>query len=351
MTTERIMLGFLLVGVAYGCGVVLWPFLSAILWAAILTFTTWPLFKRLRRRIPPVLAAVTMMIICAVAIVLPLALLTSTGIQDLPAATASITAGLAHFRKNEAAPLWIAHIPYLGGKLTALYTEWTRDIGSIGATIRPYAGQIARYTISVLIQIAGGLVELVMALFIAFFFWLNGDALGRVITSLLRRVTGDYAYRLIDVIGSVVRGTVYGILGTAIIQGVLTTIGMMLCGVPEAGLLGGCAAFVAVFPVGAPIVWVPTALWLILNGSWAKGLFLAIYGVIIISGADHIIRPAFVARGAQLPYLLTVLGVLGGVITLGGVGIFIGPVLLGVGYTLTTEFASGAYAQTRPDTL
>jgi len=199
-------------------------------------------------------------------------------------------------------------------------------------------------------QLASGIAELLMALFVALFFWINGDALGRVIRALLTRITGDYAARLIAVIGNVIRGTVYGILGTAIVQGVLTAIGLLIFGVSDPVLLGGLAAFFAVFPVGAPLVWVPAAIWLAVHHHLAAGIGLAVYGIVLISGADHIIRPAFIARGAQLPYLLTVLGVLGGVVALGGLGIFLGPVLLGVGYTLTVEFANGRAGSSMPAT-
>lgn len=343
MTTERIMLGLLLVGVAYGCGVVLWPFLSAILWGAILTFTTWPLFKRLRRHMRAPLAAVVMMVCSAIAIVMPLALLTSTGIADLPLIIGGINAEIEALGRTHPAPNWLASLPAVGPQLSTAYLHWNHDVRGLGEALHPYAGQIAHYALKALMQMASGLAELVMALFIALFFWISGDSLGRVIHAVLTRITGSYADRLITIIGGVIRGTVYGILGTAIVQGVLTAIGLFISGVPAPVLLGGVAAFVAVFPVGAPLVWAPAAIWLALHHHLGWGLFLAGYGIIFISGADHIIRPAFIARGAQLPYLLTVLGVLGGVVTLGGLGIFLGPVLLGVGYTLTTEFARGAY--------
>jgi predicted PurR-regulated permease PerM len=95
-----------------------------------------------------------------------------------------------------------------------------------------------------------------------------------------------------------------------------------------------------VLPVGAPLVWIPSALWLMAGGHLGWGIFLAIYGVLAVSGADSVIRPWFIARGAQLPFVLTVLGVLGGALAFGLLGIFLGPVLLGVGYTLVNEWAT-----------
>ena len=135
------------------------------------------------------------------------------------------------------------------------------------------------------------------------------------------------------------RGVVYGILLTAIVQGVLTAFGLWLSGVPRPVLLGAVAGFLSVLPIGAPVVWIPAALWLMSSGHLGWGIFLAIYGVVAVSGANSVIRPWFIARGAQLPFLLTVLGVLGGAIAFGLLGIFLGPVLLGIGYTLVNEWA------------
>lgn len=344
MKTERIILGFVLVGIAYGCGIILWPFLSAILWAAILTFASWPIYRWLRRHIRPALAALTMMMLSAVTIIVPLSVLTSAGISDIPATIASLDTLLLKAASAGPPPAWMGRIPMAGPHLVEGWYHLTHDVGAATEMLRPYFGQIAHFTLAVLVKLASGLVELVMALFVAFFLWLNGDALGMTITALIARIAGPRATpRLINVIGRTIRGTVYGVLGTAIIQGVLTGIGLMIAGVPSPVLLAGIAAFVAVFPIGAPLIWIPAAIWLAMTHYVGHGLFLAAYGVIVISGADHLIRPIFISRGAQLPYLLTVLGVLGGVVAFGGLGIFLGPVLLAIGYTLTSEFAAGPH--------
>jgi predicted PurR-regulated permease PerM len=338
MMPERIMMGLLLGGVATGCVMVLWPFFSAILWAAILVFATWPVFVRLRSHVGRFPAAIMMMIVTALLVVLPIGLVASAGVEDAPGMLRAAM-GLAAVGLPEP-PHWIARVPFVGRQLTETLHRWSIDLGQVGATLQPYLGTIARQVLAVLVQIASGLLQLVLALFIGFFFWISGDALGGTLTAIIRRIAGPYADRLLGVAGSTVRGTVYGILGTAIVQGILTGIGFYIAGVPSPVLFGGIAAFVAVLPIGAPLVWVPGAVWLALSHHLGWGIFLALYGVLAISGADHVIRPVFIARGAQLPYLLTALGVLGGVLTFGGLGIFLGPVLLGLGYTLAVEFAA-----------
>jgi predicted PurR-regulated permease PerM len=126
------------------------------------------------------------------------------------------------------------------------------------------------------------------------------------------------------------------------VQGILTTFGLWLSGVPRPLLLGLVAGGLSVLPIGAPVVWIPAALWLLSQGHTAWGVFLLAYGVIAVSGADSVIRPFFISRGAQLPFLLTMLGVLGGAIAFGLLGIFVGPVLLGVGASLVNEWATPA---------
>jgi predicted PurR-regulated permease PerM len=123
----------------------------------------------------------------------------------------------------------------------------------------------------------------------------------------------------------------------------LTAFGLALAGVPRVILLGTVVAFLAVLPIGAPLVWIPAAIWLLAGGHTGAGIFLIIYGIVVVTGLDHVIRPYFISRGARIPYLLTVLGVLGGVLAFGALGIFLGPVLLAVGYMLVVDFADPSF--------
>jgi predicted PurR-regulated permease PerM len=187
-----------------------------------------------------------------------------------------------------------------------------------------------------------------LALFMAFFFYVYGEPIAARLRLILHRVAGDQADRLAEVTGATVRGVVYGIVGTAVVQGILTAFGLFLSGVPRPLLLGGIAGVLSVLPIGAPVVWIPAALWLLGTGHIAWGVFLAVYGVVAVSGADSVIRPWFIARGAHLPFLLTILGVLGGALAFGLLGIFLGPVLLGVGFTLMTEWLNAKERDARP---
>ena len=339
MTIERLLLVLLLAAVALGCGLVLYPFLASVLWAAILVFTTWPVFQwmRARLRLGTVLAAMAMTLLTALVVLLPLALLASDGAADLDALRASVEDLLA--AGLPPAPLWLAGLPSVGPSLERLWNGWAADLGVMASFFRPWFGLIAENGLEVLLGIANGIVRFTLALFIAFFFWVSGAALGLHLRAVLHRIVGARADDLIRVTGNVVRGTVYGILGTAIVQGILTAFGLWLVGVPRPVLLGALASIVSVLPIGAPLIWLPAAVWLLVDGGTARGVFLLVYGVVAVSGADHTIRPYFIARGAHLPFLLTVMGVLGGVLQFGLLGIFLGPVLLGTGFSIVVEFS------------
>lgn len=336
---ERALMGILLGGIAVGCVLVLRPFLSALLWAAILVFTTWPVAEwlRLRLRLGRAATAGLMVGLTAVVVVLPLALAAPGSASDVNQLRALIEDSLRGGLPT--APGWVYRVPLLGHALTELWNYWAADLSALAEALRPYFGMIAETGLNLLLGIAGGVLSFVLALFVAFFFYIHGEPISGRLRVLLHRIAGERADRLIAVTGATVRGTVYGILGTAIVQGILTGFGLWVCGVPRALLLGAVAGFLSVLPIGAPLVWIPAALWLMSTGWLVWGVGLAIYGVLAISGADNVIRPWFISRGARLPFLLTVLGVLGGALAFGLLGVFLGPVLLGVGFTLVVEFA------------
>ena len=335
---ERVLVGLLLAGLAVGCVLVLLPFLPAIIWAVILAYSTFPVFEWLRRRMRRGMAAGAMVAITAVCLVLPLALLVPGGADDVSALQAAAERALQAGLPGP--PGWVAHVPLIGPTISAYWASWANDLSVMVAFFRPYLGIVISNGLSLLLGIAGGVVQFVMALVIGFFLWHSGDRLASRLLMLARRIAGPSADKLLHLVGATVRGTVYGILGTAVVQGMLTAFGLWLTGVPRPVLLGAVAAFLSVLPVGAPLVWIPAALWLLWMGHTAWGVFLGIYGVVCISGADNVIRPYFIARGAQLPFILTILGVLGGAVAFGLLGIFVGPVLLGVGFTLVAQYAA-----------
>jgi predicted PurR-regulated permease PerM len=280
-----------------------------------------------------------MVLLTAVVLVLPLGVAAPNSAEDVTALRVVVMGWMRAGLPD--APQWVFDIPLIGPTVGELLNHWAADISAMLEAMRPYYGVVVEGSLNILLGIANGVLMFLLALFIAFFFYVYGDVIAARMRQILHRIAGEQADRLIRVTGATVRGVVYGILGTAVVQGFLTAFGLWLSGVPRPVLLGTVAGLLAVLPIGAPLVWIPAALWLMTSGHLGWGIFLAAYGTGIISGADSLIRPWFIARGAQLPFLLTILGVLGGAMAFGFLGIFLGPVLLGIGFTLMNEWAAG----------
>ena len=213
-----------------------------------------------------------MVALTAVVLVLPLALAAPGGANDVNHLRGVIEDALRAGLPGS--PDWVFEIPLVGQTLGDLWNRWAADITVMVEALRPYFGIVLEGGLSLLLGLANGVLLFVLALFIAFFFYLYGEPIAERLRMILQRIAGARAKRLIEVTGATVRGVVYGILLTAIVQGMLTAFGLWLSGVPRPVLLGAVAGFLAVLPIGAPVVWIPAALWLMSSGHLGWGIFL-----------------------------------------------------------------------------
>jgi len=335
-----------LVALLIGCFLVLRPFLSALLWAAILAFCTWPAFRTLRDRLQlsPTVAALAMVTLEMLLVGLPLlfaAPIRAEDVQNLRNSVEGLIAGGLSGLGDK-----LAAIPWIGSFLYGQWQSLQLDFSPLTNLLQPYAGVIAQQALAFLLAILSGLAELVLAILLSFFFYRDGPRMAAGLEAVVGRMAGPQARRLVQLTANVTLGVVYGLLGTALAQGLLTGIGLWIAGVPQPVLLGVVAGVISILPVGAPLVWLPAALWLLSQGSTGWGIFLLVYGAFGISSVDNVIRPWLISRGADLPLLLTILGALGGVLAFGFLGLFLGPVLLAVGFTLLRD-----WAEEEPQTL
>ena len=330
-----------LAGLAAACLLVLRPFISALLWAVILVFATWPvfIFVRQRLRCSSSVAALLMVVAMFLLVGLPIVLAAPTSREEIEALRGSIegliTEGLPGLGR------WLSGLPVVGTWIHGWIGDAEFDLLGLAGLLRPYAGTLTQQAVAILLAVLSGLAELLLAIVLAFFFYRDGPAIAMRAGALMRRLAGATGTRMMRLAADVTRGVVWGLVGTALAQGILAGIGMWIAGVPQPVMLGVVTGVISILPVGAPIVWVPAGLWLLTQGQTGWGIFMLAYGGLVISSVDNIIRPWAIARGASLPLLLTLLGALGGVFAFGFLGLFLGPVVLAVGYTLLLEFASG----------
>jgi predicted PurR-regulated permease PerM len=137
----------------------------------------------------------------------------------------------------------------------------------------------------------------------------------------------------------------YGLLGTALAQAAVAAVGFLIAGVPGVAMLSVATFLFSLIPVGPPIIWGGAAIWLFSQGSTGWGIFMLVWGTFLISGVDNVVKPMLISRGSSLPFLLVLLGVLGGVLAFGFVGLFIGPTLLAVALGLLRNWTSESEVQ------
>lgn len=231
--------------------------------------------------------------------------------------------------------------------MQAYWASIAHDSASLFEDLKQYIDPLRASALASGAAVAHALLQLTLSIFIAFFFYRDGAALSRRLTAGVGRIAGERGQRLIDVAVATTRGVVYGILGTAIVQGVLAGIGFWFAGVPAAPLLGLVTFFLSPVPVGPPLVWGPAAIWLFAQDHLGWGVFMLIWGTAVVSSIDNVIKPLIISHGSNLPFALVLLGVLGGVIAFGFIGVFLGPTLLAIGFALVQEWSEEEHKRLR----
>ncbi len=327
----------LLVG---ACFVVLKPFVVAVIWAAILCFVTWPLYSILenwlgKRR---TVAAALMTLMISLVVVVPLGIIGMSLADSFKIAISSIFQ-IARDGLPEP-PQWIERLPIVGSMLYSHLTELAHHRENTLSEISLLLSKSKSWFVARGFDLGQGAFQLILSVFISFFFYRDGVMFVEKLQSAIDRVVGDRTQRLLAVTTGTIKGVVYGILGTALVQGVLAGLGFWFMGVPVPILLGLLTFFLALFPAGAPFVWFPASIWLFYKAGALWGFISLIYGFLVVSGVDNFLKPYLISRESHLPFILVFLGILGGMIAFGFIGLFLGPTLLAVGYSLLQEWCT-----------
>ncbi|HEY6070628.1 MAG TPA: AI-2E family transporter [Chthoniobacterales bacterium] len=335
---ERIIAGIILLTLLGGCFLVLRPFLSALLWAAVLCFSTWPIYKRLLWivRGHRTLAALLMSALIFLVVLVPfvvIAAAVSDNVRDLTVATNEwINSGVP------APPHWLGKIPVFGH---GAVEHWQALASDRAKLIEESKKLIEPLSVALLVigkVVGSGLVALALSILIALFFFRDGESLAQNLDTTIKRIAGDRGHRLLTLAGDTVRGVVYGILGTALVQAIMAGIGFLIAGVPGAGMLALLTFFLSVVPVGPPLIWIPATFWLFHQGQTGWAVFMLVWGI-GVSSVDNVVKPWLISQGSDMPFLLILFGVLGGAFAFGFIGVFLGPTLLAVVYRIITEWA------------
>ncbi len=316
---------------------VLSPFLAALAWAGILAYVTWPLHQRLCRRLPgrDNLCALLMTLGVAATLLLPMVWVLFTLAGDV----AAVSATFKQLATHGLPPLPAGVLDWPGGAwIAAQYQRVQADPGwlrlqfeALGLTdsgsLKVVAGGVGR-----------NVAKFGLAVFALFFLYRHGDNVLAQFRGVATRWLGEAARGYIQAVGVTVRAVVFGIVLTALAQGLLAGLGYWVAGVSAPVLWGVITALVSLIPFVGPVVWIGLSLGLLANGETQAALGLFLWGALVVSWVDNLIRPLVISGPTRIPFLLVFLGVLGGLNAFGLIGLFLGPALLAVSVAIWREW-------------
>ena len=336
--TDRLLMQILLLALLAACLLVLAPFWSALFWAAVLAFASWPLMRLLtnaldgRVNLAAGLLTTGWMLLVAGPLVW-LGFNLADHVQNLVALLQGFQVdGLPD------APAWLDDLPLIGPRLASLWNTVDVQGAAMLANARPYLGQIGNWVLARSAQLGGGMLELTLSLVLVFFFYRDGPLMADKVRRGLERLIGVRAEHYQNLVAGTVQRVVNGVIGTAAAQALLALIGFLIVGVPGAVVLALLTFALSLIPMGPPLVWAPVTAWLVYRGDYGLAVFLGIWGTFIISGVDNVLKPYLISRGGNLPLVVVLLGVFGGILAFGFMGLFLGPTLLAVAYSLIGDW-------------
>ena len=330
------------VGLIGGSLWILSPFLGAFVWATMIVVATWPVMRRVERmcgrRRTLAVAIMSLGLLAMLIVPLGIALQAVFGHVDELAALLEKLPQM----QLPAAPEWLARVPFAGERIQATWNRLAAEgLAEVMAQAQPHIRTGATWLAKQAGSFAVLLVQFALIVILAAVLYAGGEAWAAWIRGFARRLADQQGDRMVVLAGQAIRGVALGVVVTALVQSILGGIGLVIVGVPFAGVLTAIMFALCIAQLGPIIVLLGAAVWAFygLGPGWAT--FLLVWSI-VVGTMDNFLRPVLIRRGADLPLLLIFAGVIGGLIAFGVVGIFVGPVLLAVAYTLLDEWVSTA---------
>jgi predicted PurR-regulated permease PerM len=314
---------------------ILRPFLPAVIWAATLVIATWPLMQRVQSRLwnSRALAVTAMTLILLLVFIVPSWFAIGTIVQD----SDKIVGWAQSIASMNLPPLpaWLGDLPVIGQKIISIWHRFQQSgVRKLLEEAVPYAGAITQWFIGAVGSFGTLLVQLLLTVVLAAIMYARGEVAAATAIRFGIRLAGERGEQSVRLAAQAIRGVALGVVVTALVQSAIGGFGLILAGVPFASVLCGVMFMLCIAQLGPALVLVPAVLWMFTRGddpAWA--VFLLVCSIVAI-GVDNILRPILIRRGADLPLLLILAGVIGGLMAFGLIGIFLGPTVLAVGYKL-----------------
>jgi predicted PurR-regulated permease PerM len=319
---------------------VLRPFLPAVIWATMIVVATWPALcavqARLWGRRSLAVAAMTLGMLAILAAPLMVAILTIAEHADLLLTWVKTLPT----RTMPAPPDWVAALPIVGSRLAV---EWERIAAArpedLASRVTPYLAGTARWLFGQAGSLGALLVQLLLTVAASALLYARGETVAAGVRAFARRLAGDAGERVVILSAAAIKSVALGIVVTALVQSVIGGIGLAVTGVPHPLLLSSIMFLLAVAQIGPLPVLFGGAIWLYIGGQTVWAVVLLVWSVFTAS-LDNVLRPMLIRRGADLPFILIFAGVLGGMLAFGLIGLFVGPVVLAVTYTLLVAWVA-----------
>ncbi|ENV12128.1 AI-2E family transporter [Acinetobacter schindleri] len=329
-TLQKVLLFGLFFILLYLSFNVLKYFIVPVVWAAIIAYMTWPLYQSIKRSVGsrPNLSAIIMMIMVTLVVGIPL----TFAIFLLQHEGRSLYYELQKqvFSGHLNVPDFIRNLPLVGKEISRTLRDINNDPNSIVQNISIWIQGHLNYGKVVFNEISKNLIKLGFAMLSLFFFYRDGEIILKQVSKALEKVIGPRVHHYLDTISDTTRAVVYGVGLTAIAQALLAGVSYFVAGVPNPMVLTIITFIFALIPFGPPMAYGAVSLWLFSQGQTIEAIGVMAWGVCIVSTADNVIRPLVISGATQIPFLLIMFGVLGGIASFGLIGVFIGPVILAV---------------------
>jgi predicted PurR-regulated permease PerM len=326
------------------------PFAGAIIWAALLVVSTWGGMRWLQARLGQrrwlAVTIITFVMLLVVFVPVSLAIVSIVRNAD------EMVAWVATLQTFQLPPLpaWVAGLPLVGDKIAELWLQYASEGATeVAKNLKPYVNAMLTWLASRAGGVGAILLQILATVIIAAVLYAYGESAAAGLRAFGRRLAGKRGENMVLLAGRAVRGVALGVVVTAIIQSVFSGVALAVAGVPFAMLLTGVMFLTCIAQIGPVPVLVPAIIWMFYwRDSYGWGTFLIVCTV-VVTMLDNVLRPILIKRGADLPLLLIFAGVIGGLLTFGLIGIFVGPVVLAVTYTLLEQWVLEEQQQQRAD--
>ncbi len=317
---------------------VLRPFLGSLVWATMIVIATWPLLLRVQRLFGGRrgLAVTLLTVVLLAVLIVPLALLTEAAVAHVGDAQA-LAAKLSQAHVPPP-PAWLGNLPVVGERAVDAWQHVASSaVGDLLAQAQPYLRDALTWLGRQAGSVGAVLVQFLLTVVLCAVLYSGGEAWAAWVRRFSRRLAGERGDRVTVLAGQAIRGVALGVVVTAILQSVLGGLGLAIAGVPFAAPLTLVMFVLCIAQLGPILVLLGATAWVYASVGVGWGTFLLIWSI-VVGLMDNFVRPALIRKGADLPFLLIFAGVVGGLVSFGLIGIFVGPVVLAVAFTLVDDW-------------